>query len=121
VDRRWFGKHSAYTSSKYAMSLLALGIAEEFRARGVAANTLWPRTLIATSALDIAAPGLAQRARTPDIMADAAYWILTQDSREVTGHSFLDEEVLRRSGVTTFECYQAVPGAELELDYFVDA
>jgi len=120
LDPRWFGRHAAYTTSKYAMSLLALGIAEEFRARGVAANTLWPRTLIATSALDVAAPGLAARARTPQIMADAAHRILTQDSRAFSGRSLLDEQVLREAGVTDFDPYRAVAGSELELDYFVD-
>jgi len=121
MNRRWFGDHAAYTTSKYAMSLLALGIAEEFRARGVAANTLWPRTLIGTSALDIAAPGLVQRARTPEIMADAAHWILTQRSRELTGESFIDEDVLRRCGVTDFERYAVARGTEPLLDYFVEA
>jgi citronellol/citronellal dehydrogenase len=120
MNPRWFGTHAAYTTSKYAMSLIALGIAEEFRARRVASNTLWPRTLIATSALNLAAPGLAEKARAPDIMADAAHWILTQDSRQLTGRSFLDEEVLRAAGVVDFDRYQSAPGAELELDYFVE-
>ena len=120
MNPRWFGRHAAYTTSKYAMSLVALGIAEEFRARRVASNTLWPRTLIATSALNLAAPGLAEKARTPDIMADAAHWILTQDSGQVSGQSFLDEEVLRRAGVSDFDRYRAAPGGELELDYFVE-
>jgi citronellol/citronellal dehydrogenase len=102
------------------MSLVALGIAEEFRAGRVASNTLWPRTLIATSALKLAAPGLAEKARAPDIMADAAHWILTQDSRQVSGRSFLDEEVLRAAGVVDFDRYQFAPNAELELDYFVE-
>jgi citronellol/citronellal dehydrogenase len=120
MNPRWFGRHAAYTTSKYAMSLVALGIAEEFRAHRVASNTLWPRTLIATSALNLAAPGLAEKARTPDIMADAAHWILTQDSGQVSGQSFLDEEVLRRAGVSDFDRYRAAPGGELELDYFVE-
>jgi citronellol/citronellal dehydrogenase len=120
MNRRWFAKHGAYTTSKYAMSLVALGIAEEFRERRVASNTLWPRTLIATSALDLAAPGLAAKARTPDIMADAAHWILTQDSGHVSGRSFLDEEVLRGAGVTDFDRYRVAPGGALELDYFVE-
>lgn len=118
---RWLGAHTPYTMSKYGMSLLALGVAEEFRDRGVAANTLWPRTLIATSALNIAAPGLAARARTAEIMADAAYWILTQDSRRLSGNSFLDEDLLRAAGVTDFIRYAVDAGADLELDYFVDA
>ncbi|AVT11498.1 SDR family oxidoreductase [Paracidovorax avenae] len=117
----WLGIHPAYTLSKYGMSLLALGVAEEFRAAGVAANTLWPRTLIATAALHIAAPGQAGRARRPEIMADAAHWILTQDSRQVSGRSFLDEEVLRGMGHTDFSGYLAHPGTEPELDYFVEA
>ena len=120
MNPRWFGQHAAYTTSKYAMSLVALGIAEEFRARRVASNTLWPRTLIATSALNLAAPGLAGKSRTPDIMADAAHWILTQDSGEVSGRSFVDEEVLRSAGVTDFDRYRVAPGGELQLDYFVD-
>jgi citronellol/citronellal dehydrogenase len=117
----WLGLHPAYTLSKYGMSLLALGVAEEFRKAGVAANTLWPRTLIATSALNLAAPGQAERARKPDIMADAAYWILTQDSRAVSGHSFLDEEVLRSAGRSDFSGYAVDPAVAPELDYFVEA
>lgn len=120
LNPRWLGVHAAYTMSKYGMSLLALGVAEEFRDRGVAANTLWPRTLIATSALNLAAPGPAARARTPEIMAEAAYWILTRDSRQLSGQSFIDEEVLRGTGVTDFERYAAQPGGTLELDYFVE-
>jgi citronellol/citronellal dehydrogenase len=117
----WLGIHPAYTLSKYGMSLLALGVAEEFRNSGVAANTLWPRTLIATSALDVAAPGHVERARKPEIMADAAYWILTQDSRQVSARSFLDEEVLRAAGRTDFSDYAVNPGTDPELDYFVEA
>lgn len=121
MNPRWLGIHPAYTMSKYGMSLLALGVAEEFRQRGVAANTLWPRTLIATSALNVAAPSRVERARKPEIMADAAYWILTQDSREVTGRSFLDEEVLRAAGREDFSDYAVNPGVAAELDYFVEA
>jgi citronellol/citronellal dehydrogenase len=120
LNPRWLGAHAAYTASKYSMSLLTLGVAEEFRDRGVAANTLWPRTLISTSALNLAAPGPAARARTPEIMAEAAYWILTQDSRQFSGQSFIDEEVLRGAGVTDFERYAAQSGGTLELDYFVE-
>jgi len=118
---RWFGAHAAYTASKYGMSLLTLGIAQEFRGGGVAANTLWPRTLIGTSALNLAAPGQAQRARKPQIMADAAYWILTQDSRKVSGCSFVDEAVLRAAGCTDFTAYAVNPDMAPALDYFVEA
>ena len=117
---QWLGMYPAYTTSKYAMSLLALGIAAEFRQQGVAANTLWPRTLIATAALDLAAPERAERARRPEIMAEAAYWILTQDSRSVSGCSFLDEAVLRAAGHTDFDAWAAQPGIAPDLDYYVD-
>jgi len=117
----WLGIHPAYTLSKYGMSLLALGVAQEFREAGIAANTLWPRTLIATSALNVAAPGHVERARKPEIMADAAYWILTRNSREISGRSFLDEEALRAAGETDFAHYAVTPGAAPELDYFVEA
>ena len=117
----WLGRHPAYTLSKYGMTLLALGTADEFRSRGVAVNTLWPRTLIATSALRIAAHDRAERARTPEIMADAAYWILNQDSRSVTGRCFLDDEVLRAAGHTDFTAYAATPGTQPDLDAFVDS
>ncbi|MGD9942495.1 MAG: SDR family oxidoreductase [Burkholderiaceae bacterium] len=116
----WLGRHPAYTLSKYGMTLLTLGIAEEFRARGLAANALWPRTLIGTSALRIAAQDRAERARTPEIMADAAYWILTQDSRKLSGQCFLDEQVLRANGCTDFSGYAVTPGIEPDLDLFVD-
>ena len=120
MQGRWFSEHAAYTTSKFAMSMLALGIAEEFREQGVACNTLWPRTLIATSALSIAGPDRTGRARVPAIMADAAHWILTQPAREVTGQHFIDEEILRRAGVSSFEHYAATPGVEPEIDLFVD-
>jgi citronellol/citronellal dehydrogenase len=117
----WLGRHPAYTVSKYGVTLLALGTAAEFHSRGVAANALWPRTLIATSALSIAAHDRADRARTPEIMAEAAYWILSQDSRSVTGRCYLDEEVLRAAGNTDFTAYAATPGTEPEVDAFLDA
>ena len=120
MDRRWLGRFPAYTASKYAMSLVALGLAEEFRGQGLAANTLWPRTLIATAALSIAAPAGAARARKPEIMADAAYWIVTQDSRKVSGNSYVDEQVLRGAGCTDFGVYAVDPDTVLQLDYFID-
>ncbi|VTU23142.1 SDR family oxidoreductase [Variovorax sp. PBL-E5] len=120
LQPKWFRPHLAYTTSKFGMSMIALGLAEEFGAQGLASNTLWPRTLIATAALDLAAPGQAASARRPEIMADAAHWILTQPSRTTTGCFFVDEDVLRRSGVTSFECYAVTPGVEPHLDYFID-
>lgn len=116
----WFAPYPAYATSKYAMSLLTLGFAEEWRADGIAANALWPRTLITTSALRLAAPAEAA-GRSPDIMADAAYCILTQPSRApgASGRFHLDETVLREHGVTDFDVYAATPGLAPELDLFV--
>ena len=116
----WFAKHTAYTASKFAMSMVSFGLAAELREYGVACNALWPRTIIATSALNIAAPGLAAKARTPDIMADAAWHILTKPSRDFSGHFLLDEQVLRDAGVQDFSAYLVTPGTELpQIDLFV--
>jgi citronellol/citronellal dehydrogenase len=120
MNARWFGMHSAYTVSKYAMSMVGIGLAEELRGRGVASNSLWPRTLIATAALSIASPGGSARARTPSIMADAAWHMLTQDARSYTGRQELDELVLRAHGVTDFSGFQQDPSIEPEIDLFVD-
>jgi citronellol/citronellal dehydrogenase len=120
MNPKWFRPHVAYTTSKYAMSMISLGLAEEFREHGVAVNALWPRTLIATAALKLAAPGEAQRARRPEIMSDAAHHILTRPSRSVTGRFFLDELVLREAGTTDFGVYAMTPGVEPEIDFFVE-
>ena len=120
LNPKWFRPHLAYTTSKYAMSMISLGLAEEFREQGVAVNALWPRTLIATAALNLAAPGEAQRARRPEIMADAAHRILTRPSASATGCFFVDEAVLRDAGVSDFEHYAVTSGAELEIDYFLE-
>jgi citronellol/citronellal dehydrogenase len=118
---RWFAPHVAYTMAKYGMSLCVLGMAEELKADGIAVNALWPRTRIATAAVRNLFGGeeAIRGSRTPEIMADAAYAILTKPSREFTGRFCIDEEVLRGEGVTDFSKYQAVPGAELTLDLFV--
>ncbi|WP_322028127.1 NAD(P)-dependent oxidoreductase [Burkholderia sp. BCC1977] len=120
LSPKWFEQHAAYTTSKYAMSMICFGLAAELRNHGVAVNGLWPRTIIGTSALSIATPGLEQKARTPDIMADAAWHILTTPSRELTGTFMLDEDVLRAAGVVDFSRYLVTPGAEPEIDLFVD-
>ena len=121
-DRRWLRDHAPYTVSKYAMTMLTLGIAESERDAGVAANCLWPRTLIATAAiLNIVGgdEGMAG-SRTPEIVADAAYEILRRPSRDCTGNTFVDEDVLREAGVTDFEPYRyGPPGAELVPDIFL--
>jgi citronellol/citronellal dehydrogenase len=117
----WFAPHAAYSIAKFGMSMCVLGMASEFRAAGVAVNALWPRTVIATAAVQNLLGGDAtlRGSRTPDIVADAAHWILTRPSRESTGQFFIDEDVLRAAGANDFSQYQSVPGAELISDFFV--
>jgi len=118
----WFKRHVAYTISKYGMSMCVLGMAEEFRSLGVAVNALWPRTVIATSAINMLGDRVNQEnCRKPEIMADAAYSILTQQSRITTGRFFLDEDVLRATGITNFDHYAVAPGKPLMKDLFLDA
>lgn len=121
LDPKWFAHHAAYTTSKYAMSLMAFGLAAELRHQGIAVNALWPRTLIATSALKIAGSQLGTLGRKPEIMADAAWQVLVKDSRSVSGQFFIDETVLREAGVTDFDSYLVSPGSDLMLDLYVDA
>jgi citronellol/citronellal dehydrogenase len=121
LNPKWFKNHVAYTISKYGMSLCVLGMAEEFKNRGIAVNALWPRTVIATAALAMLGGAVpTERCRTPEIMADAAHLILTKDSRSATGNFFLDEDVLRADGVTDFEKYAVEPGQKLMTDLFLD-
>jgi citronellol/citronellal dehydrogenase len=115
----WFAPHPAYSLAKFGMSLLALGMAGEFRADGIAVNGLWPRTLIATSALDVIDVGTHLDARKPEIMADAAHLILCSDSRQVTGQFFIDEAVLRAAGQTDFDGYAIDPTRRPRIDLFV--
>ncbi|HVF62970.1 MAG TPA: NAD(P)-dependent oxidoreductase [Casimicrobiaceae bacterium] len=118
---KWFKPHVAYTIAKYGMSLCVLGMAEEFRAHGVAVNALWPRTVIATAAIAMI-PGAGSqtaRMRKPSIVADAAHAIVTRDSR-TTGNFFIDEEVLRDTGVTDLDRYAVAPGQPLMTDLFLD-
>lgn len=117
---KWFAPHLAYTMSKYGMSLCVLGMAEELRKQGIAVNALWPRTIIATAALQVIPGAEAQRGRTPQIVADAAWHILTRDSRSTTGNFFLDDEVLAAAGVTDLSRYAVSPGTQLKNDIFVD-
>ncbi len=115
LDPRWLGPHAAYTLSKYGMSMLTLGIAEELKDQGVAANCLWPRTLIATAAVQNLLGGEASmaRARRPEIVADAAHAILSR-SVSFSGHCLIDDDVLREEGVTDFSPY-LYSGAEEDL------
>jgi citronellol/citronellal dehydrogenase len=126
LDRRWFASHAPNTVAKYAMTMLAIGVAEELRDRGVAANTLWPRTLIATAATRNVLGGEAAlaRSRRPEIMADAAHAILTRPAAQCTGRCLLDEEVLAEQGVTDLARYRydpATPEADLTVDFFVES
>ncbi|WP_436699591.1 SDR family oxidoreductase [Nocardioides sp. BYT-33-1] len=116
----WLGKHPAYTVAKYGMSLLTLGWAAEYAEAGVAANCLWPETLIATAAVQNLLGGdeAMGRARTPEIMADAAVEVLTRPSRDFTGNAVLDVDVLREAGITDLSSYGGT--GELEYDIFVD-
>jgi citronellol/citronellal dehydrogenase len=117
----WFAPHVAYTIAKYGMSLCVLGMAEELRGQGIAVNALWPRSIIATAALNVlGGDAVARHARRPEIVADAARRVLLRDARTTTGHFFLDEEVLREEGVTDLSAYDAVPGNEIYPDLFVD-
>ena len=120
-EERWFSSHVAYSMAKYGMSLCVLGMAGEFRAKGVAVNALWPRTIIATAAVQNLLGGdeVVRGSRTPAIVADAAHVILTRPSREHTGQYFVDEDVLRSAGVTDFDQYQTAPGTPLIPDFFV--
>ncbi len=120
LEAKWFAPHLAYTLSKYGMSLCTLGMAEAFKEKEIAVNSLWPQTAIATAAMvSLAGEVALQRCRTPEIMADAAYLILTKSSRECTGNFFLDEALLRSAGITDFDRYAVSPGTPLIPDLFV--
>src|SRR5690606_36571209 len=122
MEERWFAPHVAYTMAKFGMSMCVLGMAGEFRDRGVAVNALWPRTAIDTDAMNvITGPDFRRTCRKPEIMADAAHVILTRPSRECTGNFFIDDNVLRSAGVTDFSPYrhEGVAEADLIPDFFV--
>ncbi|NML19791.1 NAD(P)-dependent oxidoreductase [Pseudoflavitalea sp. G-6-1-2] len=121
MDPNWFSKHLAYTMSKYGMSMVILGLAEELKPHRIAANALWPKTTIATAAVQNLLGGdfLIQRSRTPEIVADAAVHILKQPSYECTGNFFVDEEVLMKEGVTDFTKYAVNPDQKLMQDLFL--
>jgi len=121
MDPRWFGPHLAYTMSKYGMSMIILGLAEELKQYRIAANALWPRTIIATAAVKNILGGdfLVQRSRTPEIVADAAFYILQKPSFETTGNFFIDEDVLQNEGITDFGKYAINPDQKLMNDLFL--
>ncbi len=121
MDLKWFEKHLAYTISKYDMTMIALGLSAELKKYNIAANSLWPRTTIATAAVNNLLGGemLMKMSRTPEIMADAAYFILSKTSTSCTGNSFIDEKVLAAEGITNLEKYSVVPGGNLYNDLFI--
>ena len=123
MNPRWFAPHVAYTMAKYGMSMCVLGHSAEFRPYGIAVNALWPRTTIATSAIKniVGGDALMGMSRTPQILADAAYLILTSDAKTTSGNFFIDDEVLAQAGITDLDKYSVRPGTkEFIPDFFVD-
>lgn len=123
LDAKWFAQHGPYTVTKYGMSMLTLGMSEEFKKYGVSVNSLWPKTMIATAAIEfeLGSRDAFKRARTPAIMADAAHAILASQGRSITGRLLIDEDILRERGVNDFEQYRFDPaGGSLVPDLFVD-
>lgn len=120
LHSKWLGAAPAYSLSKYGMSLLTLGFSREAEFQGIAANTLWPRTLIATDAIRVHFEPMMRHARTPDIVADAAYLILCGLPGNPTGQHYIDEDLLRQSGVTDFSGYAVDPSKSLSEDLFLD-
>jgi len=122
LQSKWLAPHVAYTISKYNVSMMALAWAEELKQYNIASNALWPRTTIDTAAVRnlLGGQALANMSRTPQILADAAYYILTKTSSQYNGNTFIDEEVLAREGITDLEKYSVVPGAKLYNDLFIE-
>jgi citronellol/citronellal dehydrogenase len=122
MNPKWFGAHVAYTLAKYNMSMMAMGWAAEFKKSNIASNALWPKTTIDTAAVRNLLGGdtLAKMSRTPEILADAAFYIFSKPAAECTGNWFIDEDVLAKEGITDLEKYSVVPGAKLYRDLFVD-
>lgn len=122
LNPKWFAPHLAYTMSKYGMSMIVAGLSEELKSDKIAVNALWPKTTIATAAVQNLLGGdfLVQKSRTPDIVADAAFYILNKPSEECTGNFFIDEEVLQKEGIKDFDTYAVNPNELLVRDLFID-
>jgi len=122
LNAKWLAAHLAYTMSKYNMSMIVMGLAEELKKDRIAANALWPKTTIATAAVQnlLGGEALIRASRKPEIVADAAAIILARNPAECTGNFFIDEEVLRSEGITDLEKYSVVPGAQLYKDLYVE-
>jgi citronellol/citronellal dehydrogenase len=120
MKEKWFAPYTAYAMAKYGMSLVVLGLAGELRPKGIAANALWPRTTIATAAVNmLGGDRLMNMSRTPDILADAVYRIFLKPAREFTGNFLIDDTFLAAEGVTDFDRYRINPGSALSPDFFV--
>lgn len=122
LDPKWFANYGPYTTTKYGMSMLTLGMHEEFKKYGISVNSLWPKTVIATAAIEFEAggPAVMKAARLPAIMADAAHAILSSSERTISGRLLIDEEILREQGQHDFEQYRYDPTGKLMNDLFVD-
>jgi citronellol/citronellal dehydrogenase len=121
MSPKWFAPHVAYTMAKYGMSMCTLGMAAEYKKTGIGVNSLWPLTAIDTAAVRnlLGGDAMTKMSRKPEIMADAAHVILSRAASECSGNFFIDEEVLRESGVTDFDQYAHEPGGQLAGDFFV--
>jgi citronellol/citronellal dehydrogenase len=121
MKEKWFAGHTAYSMAKFGMSLVVLGLAGEFRKQGVAVNALWPRTTIATAAVNnlLGGEALMRASRKPDILADAAHMIFCKDAKSFTGNFLIDDTFLAENGVTDFDPYRADPTQKLQVDFFV--
>ena len=121
MKEKWFAAHTAYSMAKFGMSLVALGLSGELRGRGIAVNALWPRTTIATAAVNnlLGGEALMRASRKPDILADAAHLVFRQDAKSFTGRFLVDDTFLAENGVTDFDCYRVDPTQALAIDFFV--
>jgi citronellol/citronellal dehydrogenase len=122
IKPKWLAGHVAYTLTKYNMSMMTMGWAAELKQYNIAANALWPRTTIDTAAVRNLLGGetLAKMSRTPEILADAVYYIFSKPAVECTGNCFIDEEVFAKEGITDLSKYSVIPGAKLYTDLFID-
>ena len=121
MKEKWFAPHTAYSMAKFGMSIVVLGLAGELRSKGIAVNALWPRTVIATAAVQnlLGGEAMMQRARKPEIVADAAYAIFAKPAREFTGRFIIDDTFLAENGTSDFDRYRVNPSQPLVPDFFV--
>ena len=121
MKEKWFARHTAYSMAKFGMSLVVLGLAGELRAKGIAVNALWPRTTIATSAVNnlLGGEALMRASRKPEILADAAHMIFCREARTLTGQFLIDDTFLAANGVADFDAYRVDPSQGLVVDFFV--